>query len=494
MARLLAVLAVSALLLPGLHLPAFAGSSTQDILSACSQIASNISSASSIYYFPSINYLQDIAHFSSSSAQQSTCSVEPGTPQDVATILKILGSTNTTFAVKGGGHASNPTFSSTTGVQISMTRFSGISYNSGAHTVDVGTGLIWDDVYDVLIPQGVNVVGGRVSGIGVAGFTLGGGYSFLGNQYGFTVDTVTGFELVTPTGAVLEVTELSHPDLMYALKGGFNNFGIVTRITLQTFPQGQVWGGMITYLGTSMPAVSSAIGNFTASVRDPKAAVLAAYNSVAGAVIGSVTLFYNGPSQPEGIFDEFLAIPSLSQNVGSRSFLDLFLVNPSNQTAGNRGIFNTLMVLDYTEDLCNAILNQTEYWGAQLALQGATLVSYDIEPFLPSLYSHGSTATAAWPPSRAQAYLPMNIDYAWLLPLNDQAFYSAAEQSVAAVKAAAENLGQNVGGAYAYGNYAIFSTPIEEIYGEQLPILQAIKAVYDPHNVMALTGGWKIPY
>jgi FAD/FMN-containing dehydrogenase len=81
----------------------------------------------------------------------------------------------TPFAVKGGGHTTNPGFSSTTGVQIAMTRFSQVVVNKTASLVEVGAGLIWDDVYKALDGTGLNVVGGRVSGVGVAGFTLGGG-------------------------------------------------------------------------------------------------------------------------------------------------------------------------------------------------------------------------------------------------------------------------------------------------------------------------------
>lgn len=56
-----------------------------------------------------------------------------------------------------------------------MYRFSEVNYDATAQTVDVGSGLIWDDVYAALAPHNVNVVGGRVTGVGVAGFTLGGG-------------------------------------------------------------------------------------------------------------------------------------------------------------------------------------------------------------------------------------------------------------------------------------------------------------------------------
>ena len=56
-----------------------------------------------------------------------------------------------------------------------MYRFSAFNYNAAAQTVEIGSGLIWDDVYAALAPYNVNVVGGRVTGVGVAGFTLGGG-------------------------------------------------------------------------------------------------------------------------------------------------------------------------------------------------------------------------------------------------------------------------------------------------------------------------------
>ena len=66
-------------------------------------------------------------------------------------------------------------FSSTSGVQIAMSRFADVTYDPTTQTATIGAGLIWDDVYAALEPHGVNVAGGRVSGIGVAGYTLGGG-------------------------------------------------------------------------------------------------------------------------------------------------------------------------------------------------------------------------------------------------------------------------------------------------------------------------------
>jgi len=50
------------------------------------------------------------------------------------------------------------------------------------------------------------------------------GYSYKTNQYGLSIDTIVGFNLVLPNGTVTYVTQSTHPDLFFGLKGGFNNF------------------------------------------------------------------------------------------------------------------------------------------------------------------------------------------------------------------------------------------------------------------------------
>jgi FAD/FMN-containing dehydrogenase len=134
--------------------------------------------------------------------------------------------------VKGGGHATNPGFSSTRGIQIAMSRFNETKVDFTSGTVEVGAGLTWDQVYARLKPTGVNVVGGRMPGVGVAGVTLGGGaclpsresrshmylgYSFKSNQYGLGVDNVAGYELVLPNGTAIHVTSKDE-DLWFGLR------------------------------------------------------------------------------------------------------------------------------------------------------------------------------------------------------------------------------------------------------------------------------------
>lgn len=69
----------------------------------------------------------------------------------------------------------NPGFSSSPAVQIAMYRFNEVKYDQQTQRVVIGTGLIFDDVYNALAPHNVSIARGRVTGIGVGGFLLGGG-------------------------------------------------------------------------------------------------------------------------------------------------------------------------------------------------------------------------------------------------------------------------------------------------------------------------------
>ncbi|EIN13665.1 FAD-binding domain-containing protein [Punctularia strigosozonata HHB-11173 SS5] len=465
-------------------------SSDPDYLATCNTIEASVSNASAVFYPRSTQYAQDISHYFQSSSRNSTCAVEPGTAEDVAIILRIVGQTRTPFAVKSGGHASNPGFSSTPGVQITTKRFDSIQYDATSQTVSLGTGLIWDDVYAAFDSLGINCLGGRVVGIGVAGFILGGGYSWQTNQHGLAVDTVVEFEVVLPGGDIVTATDSSYPDLFFALKGGSNNLGIVTKVVMRAFPQGPIWGGLIFLSSEQYGSVVDATANFAATVTDPKAVVLPSFLYTAGMLASSVILFYDGPTPPPGVFEQFLAIPALSSDISTRSFLSFFrtLVSPA-----HRGVLDTVPVVDYSPVMLDAMVNETIFWSHALQDYSLSTLLYSVEPFLPSILSH-NTSPSAYPPRRDVVYLPTSITFGWTDPSQDSLFIDSIMQTYRTlrIKAAAEGQPVTPAEGYAkYGNYAIASTPLEQIYGDNLPELQRIKRTYDPDNVMGLTGGWK---
>ncbi|KAH0837952.1 hypothetical protein J3R83DRAFT_6187 [Lanmaoa asiatica] len=385
--------------------------------------------------------------------------------------------------IKGGGHTLNPGFSSTPGVQIAMYRFADVTYDHTTRTATIGAGLIWDDVYAALEPYGVNVAGGRVSGIGVAGFTLGGGYSWHANQYGLTIDTVVAFELVFPNGTVTNVTA-SQADLFFALKVRFH--GIVTQFTMKAFPQTQVWGGTISYNTSQVDQLTKATAAFAAKNADPKANVLTSYGYFQGGGNGVnvAILFYDAPSPPAGLFDDFLTDNSNTE-VFARSFLSLVQSSNANSTFGlRRSAFNTISVFTYTEDFLQRMLNEAISWGTILPLEYG-YVTFNAEPLLPSIYNH-TTLPSAWPGSRALSFSPISLVFGWT---GDG---TTDDVMVAGIKECAANLQANATEQLPlYGNYALADTPLEAMYGVNVERLTNIKKEVDPENVMGLAGGFK---
>ncbi|KAF8559956.1 FAD-binding domain-containing protein [Imleria badia] len=457
----------------------------------CLEIASSVSLASGVFFngLSTEPYPKDISHFAVSSTQVAACSFEPGTAEDVGIALQILGRTGCSFAVKGGGHSLNPGFSSTSGVQIAMFRFADVTYDAAAQTATIGAGMIWDDVYAALEPYDVNVAGGRVSGIGVAGFTLGGGYSWHANQFGLTIDMVEAFQLVLPNGTVTNVNA-SQPDLFFALKGGFNNFGIVTHFTFKAFPQSQVWGGTLTYSSSQVDQLTKATAEFAANNTDPKANVLTSYGYFQGGGVSQAVnvaiLFYDGPSPPGGLFDSFLTNNS-NTSVFTRSFLSLVQSSDANSTWGlSRSAFNTISVLEYPEDFLKYMANQSTTWGTQLPLNYG-YVTFNVEPVLPSVYNQ-TTSPSAWPGSRELSFSPLSIVFGW------SGDGTTDDVMVQGIKESAANLRANTPvkeQLSLYGNYALADTPLEAMYGVKVERLARIKKVVDPKNVMGLAGGFK---
>jgi hypothetical protein len=116
-------------------------------------------------------------------------------------------------------------------------------------------------------------------------------------------------------------------------------------------------------------------------------------------------------------------------------------------------------------------------------------VSIGLEPFDKDLFSHGSDS--AYPPDRSQAVFPAFVTFHWLdASLDDKVAFAAREVSDT-IRAVALADGQNVSHAAKYVNYAIFGTPLEEIYGGNVEKLRKIRASIDREDVMGLAGGWK---
>jgi FAD/FMN-containing dehydrogenase len=158
------------------------------------------------------------------------CFAQPHSASDVSKIILLAKETQCKFAVKSGGHAAFDGASNIQdGITIDLQLLNELSINEDKTITRIGPGNRWIDVYEYLTPLGVSVVGGRDAEIGVGGLTLGGGISWYSGRYGWAADGVRNYEVVMADGEIREVSLESYPDLYWALRGGGNNFGVVTR-------------------------------------------------------------------------------------------------------------------------------------------------------------------------------------------------------------------------------------------------------------------------
>ncbi|SRR6266404_392723 len=123
-----------------------------------------------------------------------------------------------------------------------------------------------------------------------------------------------------------------------------------------------------------------------------------------------------------------------------------------------------------------------------MALDNNSAIFMALEPFDKGLLSHGFGS--AYPPDRSQVF-PSLIQYVWSDASLDNTMARMLRQHTDEMRAAVIADGQDVSHAAVFVNNALFDTPLEDIYGANLPRLREVRAAFDPDDVMGLTGGFK---
>ena len=173
--------------------------------------------------------------------------VRARTTKDVVDGLAFARESGLEVSVRGGGHNVAGRAVTDSGVMIDLAEMKGITIDPDARTATAEGGVLWGELNDAAAEHGLGVTGGAISSTGIAGYTLGGGLGWLMAKYGLAADNLIAVELVTADGEVLNVDADSHPDLLWALRGGGGNFGVATSFTYQLHPVEMVVGGLIAH-------------------------------------------------------------------------------------------------------------------------------------------------------------------------------------------------------------------------------------------------------
>lgn len=185
--------------------------------------------------------------------QDPSCVFLPDSAESVADAVALFSQNECKFAFKGGGHSAIPQAANINdGILVPMQAINGTDINFENNHIRVGAGAKLVDFYRALDPHNLTAVIGRFGAIGM-GLTVGAGISYLSNSEGLAVDNVINYEVILANGSIVNANASCHADLFWALKGGNNNFGVVTHFHLRTLEtEGAIYGGFVFYPEASL--------------------------------------------------------------------------------------------------------------------------------------------------------------------------------------------------------------------------------------------------
>lgn len=429
-----------------------------------------------------------------------SCIVLPTTAQDVSLTIFLLTTGNKLylsqcqFAVKSGGHTWWPGAANIpSGITIDLASLNEISVTADRSLVRIGPGNRWADVYTVLDRLQLSTSGGRVGDVGVGGLILGGGISFFSPRFGWVCDNVMNFEIVLASGEIVNANATSHPDLQIALRGGSNNFGVITAFDMKLFTQGNLWGGITVNPISQRTAQFAAFEAFTENPNyDPFSALIHSEVWIPGTSgwFISNNLEYTAAVSNPSTFSNFSFFPSEISTLRVTNLTSLTIETALQTPPGRRDLFATLTFVN-SKELMEEIFQLANRTAQPLVEVPNVTWAISFQPE-PPIITHKSCANSL-NLCTAPPLVNLLLSAYWDIPASDALIEAQAKMFISAVKARSVEMG--LASPYIYLNYAAsWEDPIAG-YGETVKQkLQEVSRKFDPEGVFQrqCPGGFKL--
>jgi FAD/FMN-containing dehydrogenase len=194
---------------------------------------------------------------------------------DVIASVGFARSNGLTIAVRGGGHSVAGFSTADDALVIDLSAMSDVHVDPAAQRATVGGGAVWADVDHETQAHALATTGGLVSTTGIAGFTLGGGIGWTMRKFGLACDNLAAADVVTADGRLVHASETENPELLWGLRGGGGNFGIVTQFEFKLHRLGPiVYAGPIFYPADAAHELLRAFREWSADAPDEITAVI----------------------------------------------------------------------------------------------------------------------------------------------------------------------------------------------------------------------------
>lgn len=219
------------------------------------------------------NFDEECCGFNLAAPQHPQLVVIAESAADVQAAVVFAAEHGLTIRVQATGHGVGT--AAADGVLVSTARMREVSVDPVRRTATVAAGARWSDVIEAASPHGLAALNGSSPGVGVVGYTLGGGLSPLGRAFGFAADRVLRLQLVTADGELIEVSEHREPELFWALRGGKCDVGVVTELEFELLELPQFYGGGIFFPGERASELLHAFRGWVPSLPEEACASIA---------------------------------------------------------------------------------------------------------------------------------------------------------------------------------------------------------------------------
>jgi FAD/FMN-containing dehydrogenase len=187
------------------------------------------------------------AAFNSAIDQRPELVALPASVDEVVAAVALARERGLRVAPQRTGHAAEALTPLTDTVLLRTDRLGGVTVDPATRTARIAGGALWGEVADAATPHGLTALAGSSRGVGVAGYHLGGGLSFVSRKLGLAANAVRAIELVAADGTRVRATADDEPELFWALRGGGGNFGVVTALEIELFELPEIYAGNLLY-------------------------------------------------------------------------------------------------------------------------------------------------------------------------------------------------------------------------------------------------------
>jgi FAD/FMN-containing dehydrogenase len=179
--------------------------------------------------------------------QHPAAVVFPESAEDVVAAVLFAQERGQQIAAQGTGHGAAPLGSLEDAILVKTERMREVTIDPERRIARVEAGVLWAEVVEAAAAHGLAGLQGSSPDVGVVGYTLGGGLSFMGRKHGLATNRVHAIELVAADGRPCRVDRESDPELFWALRGGGGSFGVVTALEFELFPAREIYAGILWY-------------------------------------------------------------------------------------------------------------------------------------------------------------------------------------------------------------------------------------------------------